>query len=115
MFMTPMECEVESIQNRWSSIYCNIIEVGYWNWMTGGYIFHDPVYDEPPESEGTFGISTLNLSEIDDPKQILDGYLSTEDDFIARDEAVRRIFTEDGWHRLDDPLNGIYLKLSRME
>lgn len=118
MFMTPSEYEVESMQNRWSSIYCNIIKHGYWNWITGEYIFHDPDYDEPPYNDGTFGITKLDLNEIvktNDPEQILVGYHSDKDDDIDREEAVRRIFTEDGWHRLDSPYNGIYLKLAGME
>lgn len=111
---------IDSMRDRWQSIWDNIVDgPGYWNWITGEYIFHDEDFDEPPERDGkTFGITRLNLSKVvrtNDPEQILVGYDPSKDDDIDRYEAMRRIFTEEGWHRLDSPYNGIYLRLAGME
>ena len=78
-------------------------DTDYWNWITGEYIFHDPDFDEPPvrEDSSTFGISQLDMDAIIHAGTndiVLNGYDSTMDDDIDRDEAAERIATEPGWH-----------------
>ena len=69
----------------------------YWKPETGECVFHDEVFDEPPENTGdTFTMTSLDLERAR-PDDIWAGYCSDSDRDIGREEAVAMIAGEPGW------------------
>lgn len=76
----------------------------FWHWPTGIVIFYDEDFDEMCEKSDTFGVSVLNLSEMEPGgfEGVWSGYHASNDFSIDRDTAARIIAGTPEWLKTND-------------